>query len=414
MWHERGAATSDMWQRIHFADRDFGYIYIYIYIYNAYIYIYIYIHRDIGRVVGIISSRVRARARAFARSLARSHTRTRRSVTFPWPAYWTAVPRLEPWEHTTSTTHPPLLRQNSTFSFSSFSLPLLLSSHIGPAVPVPLLSAKSSSPLSLSLPRILGSPRSPSLPASPHALVPFFIPLSRLLLTRSRSLARTRTHILRTRARAHTRYPLLIPCLSLCLSLSICPSVLSVPPWGITPARNGRRVSSSSPAARRPLSLSLSLSRPSRRFISLRRLYPPSRYFPVAGTLPPVPPRPLPRLSCLSLCGPRESFLPLTRSTSPPSFPLVFLPCHRARISARARSSMLVADLCLLFVFSSPCLLPRANLPHAPGFRRSFSIARDYPRTIVSEILLVMGHERRSGWGKDGEGMDEKLGSIEA
>lgn len=50
--------------------------------------------------------------------LTRAHTH--RNVTFPWPAYWTAVPRLEPWERR-STTHPHhLTRQPHTQACLSF------------------------------------------------------------------------------------------------------------------------------------------------------------------------------------------------------------------------------------------------------------------------------------------------------
>lgn len=153
------------------------------------------------------------------------------------------MPRLEPWEHTTSAAHPPPLRQNSTFSFSSVPLPFLLSSHIGPAVSVSLLSANSSSPV---VPLASTHPR-PSVPIplpSLQWLVPFFIPP--LLLTRScasctlflcerhvhtYTCLRTRVYmrVTYTRACTYTWHPLFIPCLSFFLSLSICLSVLSIP-----------------------------------------------------------------------------------------------------------------------------------------------------------------------------------------
>lgn len=68
---------------------------------------------------------------------ARAHSRIQRRVTFPWPAYWTAVPRLEPWEHTTRRLIPHryvrILLPSLLFSsllFSSRRRPRALVPHI--------------------------------------------------------------------------------------------------------------------------------------------------------------------------------------------------------------------------------------------------------------------------------------------
>lgn len=106
-----------------------------------------YVYRDMGRVVGTVSSRVRARAHTHSHTEERNLSLTR-ILNGCAEARTVGTHYLD---DSSPTATPEFYLLLLLLPSLSLFLPFLLSSHIGPAVFVSLHSANSSSPLFLSL-----------------------------------------------------------------------------------------------------------------------------------------------------------------------------------------------------------------------------------------------------------------------